>query len=971
MCNFIKPSQEKKVELQTKFNNSNGETAGSGRQKATTFRLARHHYSLAVLSLDGYLTAPIPIDVARRQNCYPGRVLHADKYLLFDTSGKSDAWRKKNPGILLIKAPENACIKVRDEYMKLQSIGSEASRLANEASENRLAREAEERPQTRRQTQIRSANEEAQEKTQTRRQREEQERQEYMKLQSMDSAEASRLAIEASQNLLAKKAEERHQRMQQREEEKRLIERERQEAMQQRQEEEDQRRTPAQWRALLAAKDTELASKLAAKDTELASKSAQILSLEIELGSVKRRLEEISTSKKKATDALRYNEEKSKDDQTSLVERIGLANDATITKLKTLIAKAGGLSRLTLTSAEFHEQHSKDDNNAAFELFGYRSYQELKEYIDAYFHGEVDVNEDRLEEIEKLIDAKDNFIKLSPYERCLCCRMFIRCFPKQKIMSLIFDRHRTTIGDILKEWMPKWANIGQDLGCLDITLDYLQKELPEYNEARGSGLSVFVDGKDFSTGTKDSDTNVARSTFSTKKEGDAVRVITFSTATGLVCEKSPEFAGRAGERMIVKYMGSRGPVNADTRSWEDVYSRDPFNPRTDDVFYTPLDDYLNSAEYAELVDELAENGEGAITTLLEAIGAHDDGILLTAERTGLARGGITADDESSVSDESTGEVVEQHSARNVFSIADGKEAYMNMVKMAEVDRDQKKKRKRKSTPLLTPDKLKEQNERALESDPNMSGKRKLKQLELHQRLHQKYQAGKLRKCMLSYFLLSEEQNRLKLLAWMGSPLAGNTPKPTFEELPKIPLGLAKIPEGVSLAGDKGFTGLENVLPNLNQCENPAHAKSAKERQSEEQIVSEVPLTSKRAVCETVFKRVVLQALLREKIPYYLIPWIPHASSLAHGEVNLNQPSRRPGRGAIVGDDYWNNVIDYRLIERDTVQSKNVEESSNRLCHKCNGRGITLHCQKCKRWFHEDCHDFGNCAGRDPNNPYDN
>ena len=91
VCNFIKPSQEKRLELQTKYNGSKGAKAGSGRPKVTSFKLARHHYSFAVWSLEGYLTAPVPIDVARRQNCYPGRVLHADKYLLFDTSGKSDA----------------------------------------------------------------------------------------------------------------------------------------------------------------------------------------------------------------------------------------------------------------------------------------------------------------------------------------------------------------------------------------------------------------------------------------------------------------------------------------------------------------------------------------------------------------------------------------------------------------------------------------------------------------------------------------------------------------------------------------------------------------------------------------------------------------------------------------------------------------------------------------------------------------
>ena len=136
------------------------------------------------------------------------------------------------------------------------------------------------------------------------------------------------------------------------------------------------------------------------------------------------------------------------------------------------------------------------------------------------------------------------------------------------------------------------------------------------------------------------------------------------------------------------------------------------------------------------------------------------------------------------------------------------------------------------------------------------------------------------------------------------------------------------------------------MPNINPVEHPALATKKGERQSEEQIVGEVGITERRSVCETVFARVQKEDLLREKIPYFLIPWIPHATALAHGKVNLHQPSRRPGRGAIVGDDYWMNEKNYRRIEQETVQSKNVKESTRRVCHKCGDPGITLHCAKC-------------------------
>mmetsp|Transcript_7464 Transcript_7464/g.17396 ORF Transcript_7464/g.17396 Transcript_7464/m.17396 type:complete len:330 (-) Transcript_7464:180-1169(-) len=274
VCNFIEPSPEKKAELQTRFDDKKGAKAGSGRQKVTSFRLARHHYSFAVLSLKGYWTAPIPIEVARKRNCYPGRTLHSDKKLRFDTRGKSDDWRKKYPGTLLVKAPENACINVREEYMKLRPIDSaEASGPANEVSQSRVAKEA------------------AKGRHQTRRRREEEERrQEYTKLQSIYSAEVSRLENEVFQKRSAKEAEERHQKTRQGEEEERRREEEQRLVERERREEEDRRRTPAQWKALFAA-----------KDAEIASKSAEILSLRNELSSAKRRLDEISTSKKKGS----------------------------------------------------------------------------------------------------------------------------------------------------------------------------------------------------------------------------------------------------------------------------------------------------------------------------------------------------------------------------------------------------------------------------------------------------------------------------------------------------------------------------------------------------------------------------------------------------------------------------------------------------------------------------------------------
>ncbi|KAL7528715.1 hypothetical protein ACHAXR_002590, partial [Thalassiosira sp. AJA248-18] len=258
-----------------------------------------------------------------------------------------------------------------------------------------------------------------------------------------------------------------------------------------------------------------------------------------------------------------------------------------------------------------------------------------------------------------------------------------------------------------------------------------------------------------------------------------------------------------------------------------------------------------------------------------------------------------------------------------------------MVKAKKVENSQTQLGKRKRPPILTPRSLKEQHGKAIRNDPNSSGPRKLMQLERHQRLHLLYESGELKKCLLSYFLLVTEEHRMKLLSWMGSELAQDVTKPTLETLQQLPLRLAKIPEDYGVGGDKGFTCIERLLPNVNAVDTPPQVANSKtHRLSTEQIQSEIPITTVRAACETVFKRVNNEAFMAEKIPYWLIPFLPHGHSLAHGEANLCQPLRLPGRNAIVGADYWQNVTAYTGIQQTTQVERNIRTSARRICRKC-------------------------------------
>ena len=106
------------------------------------------------------------------------------------------------------------------------------------------------------------------------------------------------------------------------------------------------------------------------------------------------------------------------------------------------------------------------------------------------------------------------------------------------------------------------------------------------------------------------------------------------------------------------------------------------------------------------------------------------------------------------------------SARGIFSIATAIYKYKNMVTMKKSEVKQRQSGNSKKPPILSPDILEKQNLRALQNNPNCSGKQNLMQLERLQRLHILYEDVILHKCLLSYFLLVTEGDRLKLLNWM-------------------------------------------------------------------------------------------------------------------------------------------------------------------------------------------------------------
>jgi hypothetical protein len=260
---------------------------------------------------------------------------------------------------------------------------------------------------------------------------------------------------------------------------------------------------------------------------------------------------------------------------------------------------------------------------------------------------------------------------------------------------------------------------------------------------------------------------------------------------------------------------------------------------------------MSAAEYDKICDRFEQDRP------LVSNDGLDDGILITGQPTGLAREGLNGvlDESDSDTDKIPQADGKSSSARCVFGMADAFNKYESMMKSYLVDKEQRDSGSNKRPPILTEEILKKQNDKALRNDPNQSGKRKLCQLERLQWLHVLYESGKLEKCLLSYFLLvTPENSRLNLLRWMGSKLAMHVGMPIFEDLDPIPLRLAKIPEDYGVGGDKGFSGIEQSLPNNNDADTPPGiVNSKKERLSKEQIEAEIPITTVWGASETVFK----------------------------------------------------------------------------------------------------------------------
>ena len=204
------------------------------------------------------------------------------------------------------------------------------------------------------------------------------------------------------------------------------------------------------------------------------------------------------------------------------------------------------------------------------------------------------------------------------------------------------------------------------------------------------------------------------------------------------------------------------------------------------------------------------------------------------------------------------------------------------------------------------------NDMALRGGVNSCGEEKLAQYEVHERLHRAYESNRLKKTLLSYFLLVTAKDRHILLKWMGSDFAPSSiTMPNKDDLPSIWLRLAKVPPSYSILGDKGFYLADRLNPNINHVRTPwklSNEEVQEYKRSAGMIKEDRETSDTRVVVEDGYERYRNETVLKGTVSYWEIALLPYANEWGHAVINLSRPIRFPGDKScfINSDIYWCN-----------------------------------------------------------------
>jgi hypothetical protein len=193
-------------------------------------------------------------------------------------------------------------------------------------------------------------------------------------------------------------------------------------------------------------------------------------------------------------------------------------------------------------------------------------------------------------------------------------------------------------------------------------------------------------------------------------------------------------------------------------------------------------------------------------------------------------------------------------------------------------------------PLITVKGLQEANKKICEGGPDSSVESKCEQLQLHNRLHELYESGRLRKNLLSFYLHHAKIYRENLLKYFTDPQDPTLPE-NFENS-ICPARLAKFPPGWIILADRGFANDSYMYPNLNHHITP-HFLSGRPQFTTREISTDRVTCEHRYTCEVVFSRFTDIKCLRDVVPYQFNHILTDAVHCGLANNNMQQPLKKP------------------------------------------------------------------------------
>ena len=187
--------------------------------------------------------------------------------------------------------------------------------------------------------------------------------------------------------------------------------------------------------------------------------------------------------------------------------------------------------------------------------------------------------------------------------------------------------------------------------------------------------------------------------------------------------------------------------------------------------------------------------------------------------------------------------------------------------------------------FITAKEIHEFNMRFLERGPDETVEKKIEQMEVFERLHLRFEAGAMSKCLLSYYLKETFEWRRQLKEML-------TNKDAIFLNKNWQMRLSKIPVGWTILADRGFAYDASKYPNFNIIVTPTFVEG-RDQFTRGELQRDITKCTLRYISETTFSRVTDEWTLLDVVDYSYFPIVQDICDWAVGAANLCQPFYKP------------------------------------------------------------------------------